>query len=228
MKGLFYGTVHLLAIASAIAVPASAPEAEKAVAPVEERNLFNLWVYPLHFLRQYLANHSKNPGYKPYKYKLYCPGKPAHQKYLCEKPSPDGYPSYLGYQSPDQKDFQYYLYPGLGSYYGYNEYTGGNTPNPKPREVCLAGPQGYEYISPVYNPPTYKFPEGWTYKYKQWVISPIYKILVWLEITLSYFKQVHYWQPPQGYKWICYDDGKGGYDVKVRSNITQNTVCIEA
>ena len=222
MKNLLFGAAYLLSFASAIAVPADAPNADVATAPVEERTFFKLWVRlsflpsSLYFSGLMPNYHLQNPGYKPYKYKVYSPGKPAHDKYLCEKPGKDNEPSYLGWKGDDQKDFEWYLSVGNGDdQYGYNEYTGGYKPDPKPKEVCLAGPKGYESICPVYEPAKYKFPLGWEYKYKQWYISPIYKILAWLEITLSFLKKVHYWQPPMGYKWICYEDGKGGYDVKV-------------
>ena len=222
MKSILYGTVSLLSFASAIAVPADTPKAQVATSPVEERTLFKLWVrLTFLFFNIYVSplipdHRFQNPGYKPYKYKLYCPGKPAHDKYLCEKPGNDNEPSYLGWKGDGQEDFQWYLSIGNGDdQYGYNEYTGGNKPDPKPKEVCLAGPKGYESICPVYEPSKYKFPLGWEYKYKAWYITPIYKILAWLEITLSFLKQVHYWQAPKGYKWICYEDGKGGYDVKV-------------
>lgn len=219
MKGLIFGTVSLLAFASAIAVPAAAPEAEVASSPVEDRSLFELWVH-LHFPPFYPSHPSSTdtpqyPGYKPYKYKVHCPGKPVHDKYLCEKKPDkdnDNEPSHLGWKGYDQQDYEYYLDYGYDNdKYDFKEYKS----EPKPKEVCLAGYKGYQSICPVYEPEKYKFPQGWEYKYKQWYISPSYKVLAWLEITLSFLKKAHYWEPPYGYKWICYEDGKGGYDVKV-------------
>lgn len=46
MKNLLYGTVSLVALASAIAVPASAPKADLVTSPVEERGVFQLFVIP--------------------------------------------------------------------------------------------------------------------------------------------------------------------------------------
>ncbi|KAI4255467.1 MAG: hypothetical protein LQ352_002560 [Teloschistes flavicans] len=113
------------------------------------------------------------------------------------------------YSSASQSDFQFSLSPGSGNNYNYNDY------NDQSRSICLAGPEGWEYVCPVKNPPKYPFPQGWDCKYDEWWISPIYKIIQWWQITLEFFKELKYWDISQwGWKWICYDDGKGGWDVK--------------
>ncbi|KAL8798760.1 MAG: hypothetical protein Q9200_007703 [Gallowayella weberi] len=80
MKSLFVGALSLLTITSTLAAPTSETNLDAPVSGVEERTFFNLW----------------KPGYKPYKYKIYCPAKPCHDKYLCEKPGKDDEPSHLG------------------------------------------------------------------------------------------------------------------------------------
>ncbi|KAL8718175.1 MAG: hypothetical protein Q9181_008233 [Wetmoreana brouardii] len=191
MKAILFGALSLLTVTSTLAAPAGEAELSSGVNSVEERDFFNLW----------------NPGKKPYKYKFECVGKPVHDKYLCEKPGKDGEPSHLGYKQ-SQKDYQFYLSPGQDNHYKYKDYD-------DDRDVCLAGPYGYEYICPVKEPPKYHFPKDWDCKYDKWWISPIYKVIDWWKITLEFFKEKKYWDlKDYGWKWVCYEDGKGGWDVK--------------
>ncbi|KAL8680876.1 MAG: hypothetical protein Q9186_002941, partial [Xanthomendoza sp. 1 TL-2023] len=197
MKSLLIGALSLLSITSTLAAPTSEASLEAPVSLVEERNLFNLW----------------KPGYKPYKYKIYCPAKPCHHKYLCEKPGKDDEPSHLGHTSPTQTDFQFYLSEGAtDNNYKYIDYT-----DPT-RSISLAGPQGYQHICPIKEPPKHHFPQGWTCKYDKWWIGPVYdKFQKWVAITLEFFKVVRYWElkgEEEGWKWVVHGDGKGGWDVK--------------
>ncbi|KAL8802434.1 MAG: hypothetical protein Q9182_003802 [Xanthomendoza sp. 2 TL-2023] len=196
MKSLFAGALSLLTITSTLAAPTSETGLNAPVSEVEERTFFNLW----------------KPGYKPYKYKIYCPAKPCHDKYLCEKPGKDDEPSHLGYTSPTQTDFQFYLSEGSSpTTYKYTDYT-----DPT-RTVSLAGPPDYHHICPIKEPPTHHFPSGWTCQYDKWWISPVYdKFQQWRAITLEFFKVVRYWELNEdGWKWVVHGDGKGGWDVKV-------------
>ncbi|KAI4240015.1 MAG: hypothetical protein L6R40_005357 [Gallowayella cf. fulva] len=194
MKTFLFGALSLLFVTLGLAAPAGEAEVNAPVSAVEERTFFNLW----------------KPGYKPYKFKIYCPAKPCHDKYLCEKPGKDDEPSHLGYTSATQSDFQFYLADGAtDDEYKYVDY------NDQSRTISLAGPPEYHNICPVKEPPKYDFPNGWDCKYDKWWISPVYsKFQKWWQITIEFFKIVRYWELKEGWKWIVHGDGKGGWDVK--------------
>ncbi|KAL9596350.1 MAG: hypothetical protein Q9219_005867 [cf. Caloplaca sp. 3 TL-2023] len=198
MKGFLHGALCILTATSALAAPTNDAQNDGALTSVNERGFFNLW----------------KPGYKPYKFKIYCPAKPCHDKYLCEKPGKDGEPSHLGYTSATQSDFQFYLDQGADADdYKYVDYTDTS------RTVSLAGPftenNGYKHVCPVKEPPKYPFPKGWSCKYDKWWIGPAYdKFQKWWEITIEFFKVVRYWELKDGWKWAVHGDGKGGWDVK--------------
>ena len=61
-----------------------------------------------------------------------------------------------------------------------------------------------------------KIPSSWiVVDINAYVVTPLFQVLALVDLTLSFFQQQHYWQPPTGYQWICYPDGKGGYNVGV-------------
>lgn len=67
----------------------------------------------------------------------------------------------------------------------------------------------------VQQPEQHQWSQGWEHHSDEWEVSPYYQELKWDQINRNFFQQQHYWEPPQGYKWIGCEDGKGGYDVKV-------------
>ncbi|KAI4127715.1 MAG: hypothetical protein LQ347_004490 [Umbilicaria vellea] len=196
MKSLIYSAIALISVTSTFAAPAAEPVTE-----LEKRT--SAW----------------QPGNtQPWKMQCYCPSHPVvHQKNLCTKPGPlAAVDLILGVNVglAAEVDLLVSLDLGINANVYAFDVLDLQAKLLADVQLELAGPTSGLLDICLLNQITAKIPSTWVVvDLKAFVVTPIFQIFALVDLTLSFFKQQHFWQPPKGYQWICYPDGKGGYNV---------------
>ncbi|KAA6410465.1 MAG: hypothetical protein FRX48_05887 [Lasallia pustulata] len=194
MKSLIYSAIALISVASTLAAPTAEP-----VTDLEKRT--SVW----------------QPGKKqPWKFQCYCPSHPVvHKKNLCTKPGPlVDVDLILGVNVGLAAEVDLLLSLDVGvnaNVYAFDVLDIAAQVEANVN-LELAGPtSGLLDICVVAKA---NIPSTWIkVDIDAYVVTPLFQIFALVDLTLSFFQQQHFWQPPKGYQWICYPDGNGGYNV---------------